>query len=183
MLGQWDEAIFRWINGGWSTPILDGVFWLFSLGIKTWPVRIGSLIFAGALILAKQTRVAAIVSVAAAAVSNGMCDLVKYAYFGARPAATISDINVMGAALTSSGTVSAHSANMAAVATVFWLVAGKRWGLVWCLVAFLTGISRVYVGAHYPSQVVFGWALGAAVGAMAAGVFKLFFRKSDPRVE
>lgn len=59
----------------------------------------------------------------------------------------------------SKGTASAHSANMAALAfTMCYFL--RRWGLPWIGVAFLTGVSRVYTGAHYPSQVLLGWLCG-----------------------
>lgn len=64
-------------------------------------------------------------------------------------------------------------------ALVMACVAGGLWGLDpasavvgWAaLVALATGWARVYTGAHFPSDVVAGWLLGALVGALGAGVW------------
>lgn len=178
MLGGWDEALFRWINGGWASPALDPVFWFFSLGIKGWFLRI-ALAALGLFLLfyRSATRITVLASIVAVVLANEICDLAKWLHFAARPAAVLDDVRVLGNLLTSSGTFSAHSANMAAVAAVFWWRLGWKWGLSWALVALLTGLSRVYVGAHFPSQVMLGWMAGALCGVLVAWVVRRIVQK------
>lgn len=57
-----------------------------------------------------------------------------------------------------------HTVVFAAFAAAVFLV-NRRWGLVAGVVTILMAASRVYVGAHYPHDVVAGLVVGVAIGA------------------
>ena len=67
---------------------------------------------------------------------------------------------------------SAHATNVFAQAAYFSLVYRKctPWFFVF---AALIGYSRIYVGVHYPLDVLFGMVCGCAVGGAVYGVFFL----------
>ncbi len=46
------------------------------------------------------------------------------------------------------------------------LLSGSRWGPVALLLAALVGFARIFVGVHFPFDVLAGTALGAAVGLL-----------------
>ncbi len=150
-------AINRWPEG------LRSVFLFFSEGNKWWWVRILLLGLAIFLLSKPRTRAAGLAALISVPVSNLICDLLKATFQGLRPCVELPDAILYVNKLDSFGTASAHSANMAAVAMCLSLLAAP-WGRLWWIVALMTGLSRIYVGVHYPSQVLFGWAVGAATG-------------------
>jgi undecaprenyl-diphosphatase len=60
--------------------------------------------------------------------------------------------------------------SMAIYGTLGWLVA-RRWGaIIGAVLAVVIGLTRLYVGVHYPSDVLAGLLAGGAVVAVAAQV-------------
>lgn len=58
---------------------------------------------------------------------------------------------------------SSHAANMGA--SMFLLsVYFRRWTWAFVTIALLVGLSRIYLGLHYPSDVLGGYVLGAGIG-------------------
>lgn len=74
---------------------------------------------------------------------------------------------------------SGHTTTSFAIAVVVaWLVSGTRYAtLGWLLIlwATLVALSRVYIGIHYPADVL----AGAALGTVAATLVHLWFQKRN----
>ena len=82
----------------------------------------------------------------------------------ARPYETMSNIHVLVDKTTDFSFPSDHATVAGAVA-VGLLLTSRRWGIAATVLAILMAFTRVYVGAHYPADVVAGLALGGAVAA------------------
>lgn len=80
-----------------------------------------------------------------------------------RPYATLANILVLAQRTTDPSLPSDH-ATMAGAVTAGLLIANRRLGLISAVAAALMAFSRVYIGAHYPHDVLAGLALGALIG-------------------
>ena len=138
-----------------------------ALHLVVWPVmQMGSLgsVFVTAEILRRRhpnPRSAMVVAAAGTAVWGGI-KLVKPLVGRGRPDALLSDVRVRGPAQTGLGYPSGH----AAVSVTLGILATRSPGAraVALSAAVLTGLSRIYVGAHLPLDVLGGFAAGCVVG-------------------
>lgn len=177
---QVDQAIFRWINQ-WPDFVYP-LFYFLSEGNKWLGVRLVLLGFLVFCLAKPKLRPAVLIALLAAPFANEICDLLKNGLMMQRPSVDFPEANVRVNRLTSFGTASAHSANMMAVAAAF-LIYARNWGWVWLGIAILTGISRIYVGVHYPYQVLYGWAVGAGVAYGLSQIWELIKRKRGLQTE
>jgi undecaprenyl-diphosphatase len=176
-----DHTIFGWINH-WPEA-LSPVFVFFSEAIKGKVTRIVLGLFVIALIAAgKQTRKTVVLALVAWPLANGLTDVLKNAFHGIRPDVDYPGVIERVGHLGSYGTASAHAANMAAIAFVFTYYL-RWWGVPWIFIAIITGFARIYVGVHYPSQVLLGWACGLFCGLLVVKTWEAYSKMRNKPAE
>jgi membrane-associated phospholipid phosphatase len=106
--------------------------------------------------------------------------LVKDTYFRQRPGSLLDDVVLRDAPDSGQAFVSGHAVIAIGLAVVLHPYLTRRGRiLVWCA-AFLVCLTRVYVGAHLPLDVVGGAAMGVVLGILAntvANAAGLHFRQ------
>ncbi len=88
-------------------------------------------------------------------------EVLKRAFNAPRPFWVSSGVRSIGEGSTAFGMPSGHS-----VGAFAWLIIPLRVRRTWAwivfgVVAVMIGLSRIYLGAHFPSQVLAGWVVGA----------------------
>ena len=170
------DNLLPFFNRTLANPLLDAVMPWLSGNVVFFP----ALILAAAWLLWKggpRERIYVVVMVAIVLILGDLAAApIKKAILRPRPYNTWPDLvrHVPGTPEfggESLGSMpSAHSMNWAAIAVVTALFFGRRW--LWLgLVAGAVGVSRLYLGVHYPSDVLAGWGIGLAGGlALAYGL-------------
>ena len=173
---SWDESLFRAINGfAGQSAWLDGL----ALNLST-----SSLLWVPGIVLVGYWlwlfRREALLGAPALAATIGIADFLgarlKDLIARPRPCSSLIDIQQVEAACGKVLSFPSNHAINTAVAAAFLQVLYPRSGWVsWPLVV-LIGLSSVYIGAHYVTDVLGGWAIGGLLGAVAAWLLLRYSR-------
>jgi undecaprenyl-diphosphatase len=133
-----------------------------------------------AALLARRWRLAAALATAGAGVYV-LAKVVKHFVLRGRPDTLLDDVTVRGAAAHGLGFVSGHIAVVTALALVAWPWL-PRWGR-WVAGAAVVAVflTRMYVGAHLPLDMVGGAALGLCVAGAVRWLFGTPAGDTGPR--
>ncbi|QPD03516.1 MAG: hypothetical protein Nkreftii_001290 [Candidatus Nitrospira kreftii] len=164
-----DETLFLAINGlAGQSAVADYVF--LQLGNRS------TLYFPGACAIAywiwsnrREALLGGPVLGAAVGLTDFLGGQLKWVFERVRPCRALTDavkIEPSGCGGLFSFP-SNHAANTAALAAFLHVLYPKSGWITWPIVAFV-GFSRVFIGAHYVTDVLGGWILGGVIGGGAA---------------
>ncbi|PKL51868.1 MAG: hypothetical protein CVV37_04195 [Nitrospira bacterium HGW-Nitrospira-1] len=112
------------------------------------------------------------VSLFAVALADGSGHVLKDMIARVRPCNTFTDINLLVGCGRSYSMPSNHAANAFAFAMTFFFLRRNITGYFFLAAAAVIGLSRVYVGVHYPSDICAGALLGASTAYAAIRIYR-----------
>jgi undecaprenyl-diphosphatase len=163
-----DYRLFNWVNRvqlhtGWA----HGIFRFYAKdGIALFAV----VLLAGWWVSRSRSDLAGVAgsvwAAGAALIGLAVNQVIGHAVDRARPYVTHPGVHLLVAPTKDASFPSDHAVVAGAVAAGLLLV-DRRVGIVAAILAILMAFARVYVGAHYPGDVIAGLAIGGAIAAVA----------------
>ena len=185
-----DKTIFTFFNCTIACPALDWFFMAITNG-RNWIFPLVPLLIWYAIKARKKALLVIGLSLLTIAITDPLAvRIIKPLVHRLRPCDPsyfvngqhlfISCNHFIGGIRSSLSFPSAHAVNMfgqAMLLTLFY----KRWAALFFTIATLIGISRIYIGIHYPSDVTGGALIGAAVGFLVYASYQQVTRQIQRR--
>ncbi|PCJ98338.1 MAG: phosphatase PAP2 family protein [Flavobacteriaceae bacterium] len=165
-LVQYDKELFLWLNK-LGNPTWDG-FWMFVTNkFSSIPIYLGLLLLSYKKLGFKKTLLLLVTIALLITVTDQLSNFFKYGVQRLRPCYNPEITDLMRLVKSSCGGkygyFSAHAANSAAIAFFFAFLLGKQVkyiGIILVIWAFIVAYSRIYIGVHFPLDVVTGLLIG-----------------------
>jgi len=171
-----DTDIFYFINGlSDNIPVIDEVFKGIANDYFLMVASCLILIFIwfGTVDLRERTKnqIAVLNAVIAVGLANALVALSDFLYFRVRPfnALPADSINLLYYRPTDSSFPSNFAAVLFAMAFAI-LFKNRKYGWLLLFIALVGGFARIYVGVHYPLDILGGAALGLFASCLAYGI-------------
>jgi len=175
-----DQQLFLFLNS-LNSPFWDQVMWAIS-GRVIWIPLYLAIVFAMSRKLRKKMLILTLIIAAVVVLGNEFSVIIKNFVQRPRPChepALEGLVHIVnGKCGGMYGFVSSHATNAFSVAILSLSFIRIRWFTI-CIIfwALLVGYSRIYLGVHYPGDVVCGSILGAATGWAGFKLYEIIDRK------
>ncbi len=161
-LYELDSSVLLWIQDTFENSYLTTVLKLITMAGNAGVIWI---VLSAVFCVNKKTRrigVLSFLGLAGSLIINIV--ILKNLVARTRPYETLSQVKLLIEAQNDYSFPSGHTASSFVVASVIFFSTRKKYGIPCMLFAGLMGFTRLYVGVHYPSDVLAGMMSGITIG-------------------
>ncbi len=175
MILNFDSSILLWIQDSVRNPILTPIFvFITHLG----DAGIFWIALSLFLCIFKKTRKAGVFALGALILSVLVNNVFLKNVIGRiRPYEIIAGLECLVKHATDASFPSGHTGASIAAATVYMKELPKKFSIPALILAILISLSRLYIGIHYPTDVIAGAITGAALGLAACLIGDFIIKK------
>lgn len=176
-----EESILLWIQENlrfeWLTPIVKGVTSLGNSGIL-W------IILSALFLIFKKTRKTGLMTSAALIFDLVSVNVIlKNLAARTRPYELIEELTILIEKQSDYSFPSGHTAASFAFVSVLWFTAPKKVSVPLTVLASLIALSRLYLGVHYPTDILGGVVIGILCGIAAVALVNFIEKKIKAKKE
>ena len=163
-----DRALFFWINNGWSSRVLDFI----AANLTHLAGQTAGFVFVLLVLALSRSGWPFLWAAVSYGVNAAVFKSVKYWLYRPRPlllpGAILRQAPELSGA-TDPSFPSGHAA-IAFMAATFLSARYPRWSPAFYVLAVMIGLTRIYLGLHYPSDVLAGALIGTVTAAVVLAV-------------
>lgn len=167
-----DKSILLWIQDTLRVPALNPVFiFISSIG------NLGAIwiVISILLLIFKKMRKVGVMSIIALIGSVLINNVIlKNLVARIRPYEVMTNLKLLVPHANDFSFPSGHTGSSFAAAYVLYKELPKKYGIQALLLATLIGFSRLYIGIHYPSDVIAGAVIGILIAIMVRKIFYIW---------
>jgi len=170
-----DKELFLFLNLRLQNRFFDFLM-PFITEFKNWRILFFLIMLAMLIFGRKKERIAVVLLLIVLAVADSSVNLLLKSWIGrVRPCNVFPQVHLLAGCSHSGSFPSSHAANIFAAGTILTFIYRRVW-LIWLAIAVTVSFSRIYVGVHYPLDVVGGAFYGILLSAVILFVSKSIFR-------
>jgi undecaprenyl-diphosphatase len=160
-----DRTVFLFFNRTVANPVFDFIMPIIT-ELDYWRIPIFLMLLALLIFGGKKGRIVVLLVAIIVTMSDQLSSHVIKPLVGrTRPCFVVEGVRLLIHQSRSFSFTSSHASNMAAMATLF-SVKYPRYKIAFITLAALVAYSRIYVGVHYPADILGGAILGTLCAAI-----------------